>query len=133
MFYIPVVIPLLYHLSILVFPFFLFDLSLLFYFPNSREVFKLGVVYVRRGQEEQNEILRNENGSELYNEFLKGLGWLVDLKNHNGFLGGLDRNYMKQSLFYSGATNEVMFHAVTLMPNREDEQQIEKVSYRILS
>jgi len=53
---------------------------------------KIGVVYVGQGQEDQNDIFKNEAGSELYEEFVRGLGWMVDLRTHVGYMGGLDRN-----------------------------------------
>lgn len=34
-------------------------------------------MYVREGQENQYDILRNDSGSRLYQEFATGLGWLV--------------------------------------------------------
>jgi len=95
-----------------------------------REIIKAGIVYVGLGQEEQNEILKNEAGSELYSEFVRGMGWTVDLKTHNGFIGGLDRiNFSagKTAPYYSTASLELIFHVSTLMPsNKNDEKQIEK-------
>ncbi len=46
-------------------------------FTHSREIMKAGIIYVGLGQEDQNEILKNESGSELYSEFVKGMGWMV--------------------------------------------------------
>jgi len=95
---------------------------------KGREIHKLGILYVGPGQEDQNDILKNSNGSELYAEFVAALGSRVDLKTHTGFTGGLDRNLSagKESIYYATATNEIMFHVATMMPTREDEQQIEK-------
>lgn len=94
-----------------------------------RELFKIGVIYVAHGQEDQKEILKNASGSNLYGEFVNGLGWKVDVQNHPGFLGGLDKNLStgKNAIYYSNASQEVIFHTVTLMPsNSSDDQQIEK-------
>jgi len=95
-----------------------------------RELFKIGVIYVAPGQEDQREILKNENGSDLYNEFLRGIGWMVDVKTHNGYLGGLDKKGLvhgKESPYFANAGLEVMYHVVTLMPtSKTDEKQIEK-------
>eukprot|EP01126_Amoeba_proteus_P061033 TRINITY_DN8151_c0_g1_i6.p1 TRINITY_DN8151_c0_g1~~TRINITY_DN8151_c0_g1_i6.p1 ORF type:complete len:251 (-),score=38.60 TRINITY_DN8151_c0_g1_i6:1168-1920(-) len=52
---------------------------------------KIGLLYARQGQSEENQIF--SNGSEQsgeYVEFLKFLGDRVELKNWNGFSGGLD-------------------------------------------
>jgi hypothetical protein len=45
----------------------------------SREAFNIGLIYVAEGQETQGEIARNtaENCSNLYKEFMEGLGWQV--------------------------------------------------------
>lgn len=71
-----------------------------------REMFKIGVIYVAQGQEDQRDILKNETGSSLYTEFVKGLGWVVDLKTHRGFSGGLDQKNLstgKIAPYYSNA------------------------------
>ena len=69
---------------------------------HGRDVFKIGVLYIGAGQSTAAEFLKNENGSEVYNQFVSGLGWNVDLKTHNGFMGGLDRNLSngKASIYY---------------------------------
>jgi hypothetical protein len=58
-----------------------------------RELQKIGVIYVKRGQEDQNTILRNDKASRspLFTEFIHALGWTVPLANHLGYTGGLDR------------------------------------------
>eukprot|EP01114_Cavostelium_apophysatum_P012785 TRINITY_DN2948_c0_g1_i1.p1 TRINITY_DN2948_c0_g1~~TRINITY_DN2948_c0_g1_i1.p1 ORF type:complete len:1028 (+),score=340.40 TRINITY_DN2948_c0_g1_i1:1417-4500(+) len=94
-----------------------------------RELFKVGLIYVAPGQEDQRDILKNSGGSDLYSEFLRGIGWLVDLKTHPGFTGGLDRNLStgKTAPYFATPSYEVMFHVPTLMPsNPQDEQQIDK-------
>ncbi|KAL0213384.1 hypothetical protein RCL1_007010 [Eukaryota sp. TZLM3-RCL] len=94
-----------------------------------RECAKIGVVYVGPGQTDQREILANSRGSTLYNRFLLGLGAPVNLANHTGFLGGLDRYGVAGSfsLYFSCSILEIMFHVQTLMPtNHKDSQQIHK-------
>ena len=44
---------------------------------NSREMIKIGLIYVDQGQENQNQILANDNGSPRYVQFVQGLGWSV--------------------------------------------------------
>ncbi|ELR22787.1 Rap/ran-GAP protein [Acanthamoeba castellanii str. Neff] len=58
-----------------------------------RELQKIGVIYVKRGQEDQNTILRNDKASRspLFSEFIHALGWTVPVANHLGYTGGLDR------------------------------------------
>jgi hypothetical protein len=60
---------------------------------HRRELQKIGVIYVKRGQEDQNTILRNDKASRspLFSEFIHALGWTVPVANHLGYTGGLDR------------------------------------------
>jgi hypothetical protein len=94
---------------------------------HGREVMKVGVVYVGRGQQDPIAILKNQRGSPLYEEFLTGIGWKVSLDSHGGFLGGLDRSW-GSSYYYSNPTVEVMYHVATCMPqNPIDAKILEKV------
>ncbi len=83
----------------------------------------------RESQEDQKAIFRNDSGSKEYNDFLKGLGWSVDLKTHRGFMGGLDHSSAGTSApYWANASYEVLFHTATRMPTVDsDPQQIQKV------
>eukprot|EP00761_Pharyngomonas_kirbyi_P000255 gb/GECH01000255.1/.p1 GENE.gb/GECH01000255.1/~~gb/GECH01000255.1/.p1 ORF type:complete len:1486 (+),score=342.16 gb/GECH01000255.1/:1-4458(+) len=94
-----------------------------------RETIKVGVIYVKNGQESQREILKNDNGSHLYEEFIQSLGWMVELSKHQGFIGGLDPlgTTGTKAPYWSNSSTEVVFHCPTLMPTKEnDEQQVHK-------
>lgn len=96
-----------------------------------RETMKIGVIYVRNQQENEKDIFKNETASDLYKEFVQGLGWSVDLKTHRGFLGGLDNSAQLSTgataPYFSNATTEVIFHDLTRMPTKaNDNQQIHK-------
>lgn len=41
-------------------------------------------VFEGPGQDDKESILRNEKGSEAFEEFVRGLGWEVDLATHPG-------------------------------------------------
>ena len=91
---------------------------------------KIGVIYVKQGQDSQRAILRNDTQSELYSEFIRGLGWMIDIATHRGYLGGLDPKLTTGTHcpYYATSTMEAVFHEVTSMPtNPSDEQQIHKV------
>eukprot|EP01027_Heterolobosea_sp_BB2_P014325 GEZU01020594.1.p1 GENE.GEZU01020594.1~~GEZU01020594.1.p1 ORF type:complete len:604 (+),score=220.01 GEZU01020594.1:413-2224(+) len=94
-----------------------------------RECNKIGVVYVREGQDQQEEIFKNEGGSESFNQFVEDLGWLVPLDTHTGFMGGLDRKLStgKVSPYYCNYKTEVMFHVPTLMPTLYSASQSQQV------
>jgi hypothetical protein len=96
---------------------------------TERETIKIGLIYVANGQESERKLMRNEAGSNPYNEFVEALGWEVDLATHEGFLGGLDQGLTTgvSAPYYANATTEVIFHVITKMPNKEnDNQQIHK-------
>lgn len=102
---------------------------------SERETIKIGVIFVRNQQESQRAILRNSDAdpkdtpSGLYEDFVSGLGWPVNLATHPGFLGGLDTQGStgKSAPYWANNSMEVIFHVITRMPTKEnDEQQIHK-------
>jgi len=38
---------------------------------------KIGVIYVKHGQDDQKVVFRNDSKSPLYAEFVRGIGWPV--------------------------------------------------------
>jgi len=94
-----------------------------------REMLKIGVIYVKEGQDDQKVILSNDSKSPLYREFVRGLGWTIDVAQHRGYLGGLDPKLTTgaSSPYCANSIMEVVFHEVTAMPtNAADPQQIHK-------
>lgn len=49
-----------------------------------REIVKIGLIYVQKGQDDQRVILRNDSKSPLYQDFVNGLAWRVDVGMHRG-------------------------------------------------
>lgn len=89
---------------------------------GSRDYHKIGVVYVAPGQDDARSILANSRGSKLYEDFIAGLGWEVDLQRHTGFTGMLEiKNAQLQMPYYATSTMEVFFHVATRMPSGPDE------------
>ncbi|XP_023315246.1 uncharacterized protein LOC106654195 isoform X4 [Trichogramma pretiosum] len=91
---------------------------------------KVGVIYVKEGQKEEEEILDNNEESALFDEFLSILGDKVRLKGHDKYKGGLDTVHDLTGL-YSIYTNwrgiEIMFHVSTLLPyERHDPQKLQR-------
>ncbi|KAJ3432181.1 rho gtpase-activating protein [Anaeramoeba flamelloides] len=97
---------------------------------NSREVQKIGVIYVAPKQNEQIEILSNEYGSPLYEEFVKGLGWEIEISNHLGYTGGLDKYGITDGSscpYFANFQFEIIWHVVTRMPtSKNNPKQINK-------
>ena len=96
---------------------------------SGREMSKIGVIYVKEGQDDQKIILKNDTKSPLYAEFVRGLGWPIDVATHQGYIGGLDRKLStgKTAPYFANYLFEVAFHEITSMPtNPTDNQQIHK-------
>ncbi|MGH0171161.1 UNVERIFIED_CONTAM: hypothetical protein FKN15_060380 [Acipenser sinensis] len=98
---------------------------------KSRETHKIAVFYVAEGQEDKHSILTNTSGSQAYEDFVSGLGWEVNLTNHCGFLGGLQRNKSTgfSTPYFATSTVEVMFHVSTRMPPDSDDSLTKKLRH----
>lgn len=82
---------------------------------------KIGVVYVGEGQSTEQVILSNTHGSSRYQQFLKGLGQILQLQECPPklvYLGGLDTSGIDGTLtcFWEDDITQVIFHVATLMP-----------------
>jgi len=97
---------------------------------ESSERFKIGVLYVKEGQTQEEDMFANSEGSESFNDFLNLLGQKVPLKGWSGFSGGLDvQNNSTGTHMYCTRWNdfEIVFHVSTLLPyNKDDKQQLER-------
>ncbi|KAF9999457.1 Ral GTPase-activating protein subunit alpha-2 [Entomortierella chlamydospora] len=96
---------------------------------SGRETFKIAVLYVAEGQEGEQAILHNSKGSAAYNRFVHDLGWEVELADHAGYMGGLERNGSngRSAIYYCSSTLEIIFHEVVRMPtDPDDPRQVKK-------
>uniref|UniRef100_A0A8B9LAP4 Ral GTPase activating protein, alpha subunit 2 (catalytic) n=1 Tax=Astyanax mexicanus TaxID=7994 RepID=A0A8B9LAP4_ASTMX len=100
-------------------------------FCFSRETHKIAVFYIGEGQEDKYSILSNTEGSQVYEVFVSGLGWEVDLATHCGFMGGLQRNGSTGTTapYYATSTVEVIFHVSTRMPSDSDDSITKKLRH----
>ncbi|KAM4853739.1 ral GTPase-activating protein subunit alpha-1 isoform 7-T8 [Thomomys bottae] len=96
-----------------------------------RETHKIAVFYVAEGQEDKHSILTNTGGSQAYEEFVAGLGWEVNLTNHCGFMGGLQKNKSTglTTPYFATSTVEVVFHVSTRMPSDSDDSLTKKLRH----
>ncbi|XP_054018041.1 ral GTPase-activating protein subunit alpha-1 isoform X7 [Dryobates pubescens] len=96
-----------------------------------RETHKIAVFYVAEGQEDKHSILTNTGGSQAYEDFVAGLGWEVNLTNHCGFMGGLQKNKSTglTTPYFATSTVEVMFHVSTRMPSDSDDSLTKKLRH----
>ncbi|KAJ2847464.1 hypothetical protein IWW36_003844, partial [Coemansia brasiliensis] len=98
---------------------------------HSQEAIKVAILYVGPGQWTEAEILSNtrQNTSLAYQNFVRSLGWPIDLATFNGFIGKLERDGSDGKLcpYFSDEGVEVIFHEAASMPtNQEDIRQIKK-------
>ncbi|XP_073783922.1 ral GTPase-activating protein subunit alpha-2 isoform X13 [Danio rerio] len=96
-----------------------------------RETHKIAVFYIGEGQEDKYSILSNTQGSQVYEDFVSGLGWEVNLATHCGFMGGLQRNGSTGSTapYYATSNVEVIFHVSTRMPSDSDDSITKKLRH----
>lgn len=91
------------------------------------EFHKIGVVYVGKGQNQENEVLRNKVGSRQYERFLQDLGGLIKLRGAQSqiYLGGLDsENDMdgEYARYWRDKTTQIIFHITTMMNNHDNHE-----------
>ncbi|KAI6182707.1 hypothetical protein M3Y97_00409700 [Aphelenchoides bicaudatus] len=79
----------------------------------SRELHKVAVIYVAKGQEDKQSILSNTTASANFDEFVAGLGWPVKIgaETHSGYTGGLSVDHIAP--YYANASCELIFHVST--------------------
>jgi len=89
------------------------------------DLHKIGIVYVGRGQFDEQSILSNQSGSYHYQVFLQNIGKLVKLSNLQGeYTGGLDTRRGVDGEFAVMSEDEItkiVFHVATLMPTVEHD------------
>lgn len=96
---------------------------------RAREQVKIGVLYVKPGQDDEKDILANNSSSKGFQEFLTKLGRVVELENYGAYLGGLDQKGScgKVSIAYTDWEHDVMFHVPVLIPtDANDKLQVAK-------
>ncbi|XP_056402899.1 ral GTPase-activating protein subunit alpha-1 isoform X3 [Hyla sarda] len=96
-----------------------------------RETHKIAVFYVADGQEDKHSILSNTGGSQDFEDFVAELGWEVNLSNHCGYMGGLQKNKSTglSAPYFSTSVVEVMFHVSTRMPSDSDDCLTKKLRH----
>jgi len=92
--------------------------------------FKVGVLYIKDGQETEEEFFTNNDHSPEFERFLDFLGERIQLRGFTGFSGGLDTLYDltgDKAVFTRWNNNQFMFHVSTLLPADEhDDQKLQR-------
>ncbi|XKL61926.1 hypothetical protein PGB90_001759 [Kerria lacca] len=96
-----------------------------------RETHKIAVIYVANGQEDKISILSNTGGSRKYEDFIAALAWEVELENHTGFMGGLQRNKTTgvTAPYFATSFSELILHVSTRMSSSTPEALINKTRH----
>ena len=88
--------------------------------------YKIGILYCKRGQKNEEEMYNNENGSPAFEEFLKTIGHKVAMKGFTKYRAQLD-NKTDTTGAYSVYTEhqgaEIMFHVSTYLPHTPSNSQ----------
>ena len=88
--------------------------------------FKVGVLFIKDGQETEEEFFTNSDHSPEFERFLDFLGERIQLRGFTGFSGGLDTLYDltgDKAVFTRWNNNQFMFHVSTLLPTDEHDDQ----------
>lgn len=79
-------------------------------------------------QTKEEELFGNVHHSNAMEEFLQCIGERVQLRNFDGYRGGLDTSHGqtgKESLYTQFCSREIMFHVSTMLPfTVGDTQQV---------
>eukprot|EP01125_Pyxidicula_operculata_P015722 TRINITY_DN5362_c0_g1_i1.p1 TRINITY_DN5362_c0_g1~~TRINITY_DN5362_c0_g1_i1.p1 ORF type:complete len:672 (-),score=178.48 TRINITY_DN5362_c0_g1_i1:65-2080(-) len=98
--------------------------------PNKLSV---GVLYIKKGQTEEDQFLANEQTdiSPTFEKFLTLLGDKIVLKDHKGYRGDLDVSGKNMtgthSIYYKNDLFEIMFHVSVLLPRSEENEDIQQI------
>ena len=88
--------------------------------------FKVGLLFIKDGQETEEEFFTNTEHTQEFEEFLGFLGDKIQLKGFTGFSGGLDTHFDltgERAIFTRWNENQFMFHVSTMLPTDENDDQ----------
>ena len=88
--------------------------------------YKIGVLYQKEGQFNEEDIFQNQNTSQRFEAFLEFLGERKQLLGHKGYSGGLDTQYNQtgtEAVFETYQDCDIIFHVSTLLPYCENDKQ----------
>ncbi|CAD5215999.1 unnamed protein product [Bursaphelenchus xylophilus] len=94
------------------------------------DTYKFGVIYQKVGQTTEEELFGNASANPSFNEFLETLGDRIQLKDFEGYRGGLDIQHGQtgtESVYTQFRQKEIMFHVSTMLPYTVgDTQQLQR-------
>lgn len=96
----------------------------------AREQHPIAVRFIAAGEEtiaeESNTAAEKEPSkpSPLFEKFVAGLGWRVDLSKHKGFRGQLDEQSETSPIYYGTTSTEVLFEVVNELKAPETREKV---------
>ncbi|KAJ3426653.1 hypothetical protein M0812_26220 [Anaeramoeba flamelloides] len=92
---------------------------------SERLCHSIGIIYIEEGQNRYYNgegIFENKHGNEDYEDFIRQIGWIINLKKHNGYTGKLDWvKTGKYAPYFSNYNTEVIFKVATLLKTEDIE------------
>lgn len=91
---------------------------------SAREQHSISVRYLADGEERRiikspSEASTMSKTSPLFQKFVAGLGWKVDISNHKGFKGHLDATSSPTATYHATAATEVLFEVINDLKQEE--------------
>ncbi|EDO39335.1 predicted protein, partial [Nematostella vectensis] len=95
-----------------------------------KDEYKIGLLYVKEGQETEEAMFENQEHSPAFDAFLESLGDRVRMRGFSKYRGGLDNANDLTGLHSVHTTyrnKQVMFHVSTLLPyDKNDSQKLQR-------
>lgn len=88
--------------------------------------YKVGILYCKPGQINEEDMYNNEKGSEAFEEFLQTIGHKVALKGFTKYRAQLDNKTDitgTHSVYTEHQGTEIMFHVSTYLPHTPSNKQ----------
>ena len=88
--------------------------------------YKVGVLYCKKGQTNEEDMYNNETGSEAFEEFLQTLGQKVTMRGFTKYRAQLDNKTNttgEYSIYTEHQGTEIMFHVSTYLPHTPSNKQ----------
>eukprot|EP01119_Soliformovum_irregulare_P011178 TRINITY_DN2782_c0_g2_i1.p1 TRINITY_DN2782_c0_g2~~TRINITY_DN2782_c0_g2_i1.p1 ORF type:complete len:1124 (-),score=330.52 TRINITY_DN2782_c0_g2_i1:6-3377(-) len=97
-------------------------------YENSQIIknYKIGLLYVKAGQTDEDEMFANNEPSQQFEDFLNFLGQKVQLEGWDRYRAGLDVKYNStgtHSIYTKHGDFEIMFHVAPMLPYQPDDKQ----------
>eukprot|EP01102_Stenamoeba_stenopodia_P022731 TRINITY_DN9583_c0_g1_i1.p1 TRINITY_DN9583_c0_g1~~TRINITY_DN9583_c0_g1_i1.p1 ORF type:complete len:1236 (+),score=308.21 TRINITY_DN9583_c0_g1_i1:62-3769(+) len=91
---------------------------------SSRQCYKVSVLYLKSSPTTEKEVLECREMSQDFEDFISKIGWLVDLKTHKGYSGGLTEKDAEVISYYADFSLEIAYQINTLIHNTSAKKSL---------